>query len=137
MNTKHDEAIILLKGVQSLWRELSEAEYDCNGGQDFDRALSLLQAEAKAEQPEQIRRLESQLFGEKVCYEAKKKIASELADELGKAMNTIDRLTADLEKHGYHTFDCLRHKYLSNEENPQCTCGWSEIEQDLRKKEGE
>ena len=54
-----------------------------------------------------------------------------------------DKLKADLKKHGGHTSDCQMIVLNDIDADskgpnyPKCTCGWSEIEQALKKKEGE
>lgn len=153
MNKQIDEAIELLRGTK-----IEGLECDC----DVCKALALLEAaklarQGGAEQPEpELLAAEGtmgRIFGKakadpteftKECREynffdaehpASHKIVG-IIKRLGKACDLIDRLTADLKKHGGHTVTCNL-TWIREGVEVKCSCGWSKIEKDLKKKEGE
>lgn len=87
------EAIKLLKDVQGLWIELhGEAYFDLNGGQDFDKAIAILESE-----PEPT------------------KFTKELQDENDKLRKKIDCLTAEIKAQDEDCKICPKAKKAEND----------------------
>ena len=110
--SKIQEAIDLIKQHGNIAKDC-----ECDNCSGLRKGIALLEA-AKAENAELRRPMEVNGF----------KVEGMMA--VGKELT---RLTAGLKKYGRHTYLCCEN---SREVNV-CTCGWSQIEQGLKKKEGE